>query len=184
MSINIVVLTPCTSVLSTPRAEGSVPALFEFIKQNPLGLLITAISSPSYPYLQSSHIPWVLDGSSTSLDAPAKSRLHGHLPRQNTQVKATIEDASQSSTQVTKDLMIIFTGLPRHYVSSKFYTETKPSTGKVVPTWNYSAVQVYGKATIYFDPSSKTSAYLSQQIHDLSELCRDDVDLIGKMSMS
>jgi predicted FMN-binding regulatory protein PaiB len=36
-------------------------------------------------------------------------------------------------------------------LTPKFYVETKPDTGKVVPTWNYSAVQVYGKATILFD---------------------------------
>lgn len=54
-------------------------------------------------------------------------------------------------------------------MTPKFYTETKPTTAKVVPTWNYAAVQIYGKATIYADSKgSETSAFLSQQIEDLS----------------
>ncbi|KAK9258635.1 transcriptional regulator PAI 2-type, partial [Lipomyces tetrasporus] len=46
--------------------------------------------------------------------------------------------------------------LVHHYVTPKFYTETKPTSGKVVPTCDYySAVQVYGAARIYFDTRSK-----------------------------
>lgn len=57
-----------------------------------------------------------------------------------------------------------------HYVTPKFYTETKPDTGKVVPTWNYAAAQVYGKAKIFFDSKApETGAFLAKQIHDLSE---------------
>jgi transcriptional regulator len=55
-------------------------------------------------------------------------------------------------------------------VTPKFYTETKPATGKVAPTWNYAAVQAYGRARIYFDAhSEETSTFLSQQISDLSK---------------
>ncbi|CAI7641633.1 unnamed protein product [Penicillium bialowiezense] len=138
------------------HAEGSIKALFEFIKQSPLGILTTAIPSDSHPFIQSSHIPWVLDEISDDPDAPVKGKLRGHMARQNPQAKVIMENAGQSASQLTQD----------------FYTETKPSTAKVVPTWNYSAVQVYGKATIYYDSASpETSSYLSQQIHDLSQLC-------------
>ena len=54
-------------------------------------------------------------------------------------------------------------------MTPKFYTETKPATGKVVPTWNYSAVQAYGKATVFFDHGVESTKYLSRQIQDLSE---------------
>ncbi|KAF3490789.1 uncharacterized protein GIQ15_00306 [Arthroderma uncinatum] len=147
--------------LRATHAEGSIEALFGFIKQNPLGVLTTAISSPSHPLLQASHIPWVLDELTTDPDAP------------NPQSKAIIEAAAgQCPAQLTQDVMILFTGSHHHYVTPKFYTETKPSTGKVVPTWNYAAVQVYGKATVYVDSrAAETSSYLSQQIHDLSQLC-------------
>jgi transcriptional regulator len=154
------------------HAEGSTKALLEFIKQNPLGILTTAISSPSYPFIQSSHIPWVLDEVSDDPEAPVKGKLRGHMARQNPQAKAIMENAGKSPAQLTQDVMILFTGSAHHYVTPKFYTETKPSTAKVVPTWNYSAVQVYGKATVYFDSAApETSSYLSQQIHDLSQLC-------------
>lgn len=159
------------------HAESSIKALFEFIKQNPLGVLTTAISSPSYPFLQSSHIPWVLDTISDDPDAPVKGLLRGHMARQNPQSKAMIESLSTTSTtKLEQDVMILFTAPPHHYVTPKFYTETKPATGKVVPTWNYAAVQVYGKATVYYDSSAEeTSRYLSRQIDDLSQLCEASI---------
>lgn len=165
--------------LRAVHAEPSIKALFEFIKENPLGVLTTAISSPTYPFLQSTHIPWVLDTFTDDPEAPVKGRLRGHMARQNPQSKAIIESVANSSTspgQLQHDVMILFTGAAHHYVTPKFYTETKPATAKVVPTWNYVAAQVYGKATIYYDSGSpETSRYLSQQIHDLSQLCETSV---------
>ncbi|KAJ5082345.1 hypothetical protein N7532_011388 [Penicillium argentinense] len=159
--------------LRAVHAENSIKALLEFIKENPLGVLTTAISSSSYPFLQSSHIPWVLDTYSDDPDVPVKGRLRGHMARQNPHSKALMEACAASSTgKLQQDVMILFTAQHHHYVTPKFYTETKPATGKVVPTWNYAAAQVYGKATIYYDSAAaETSSYLQQQIHDLSEMC-------------
>jgi transcriptional regulator len=163
--------------LRAVHAEPSIKTLFEFVKENPLGILTTAIASSHFPFLQSSHIPWVLDTISEDPDAPVKGRLRGHLARQNPQSKALIEAASNSSTGAFQhDVMVLFTSPYHHYVTPKFYTETKPATAKVVPTWNYAAVQVYGKATIYHDSSSvETSVYLSQQIDDLSKECETSI---------
>ena len=62
------------------------------------------------------------------------------------------------------DAMILFTGAHHLYVTPKVYKETKPATAKVVSTRTYAAAQVYGKATIYYDPSAlETSEYLSPQ---------------------
>ncbi|KAJ5167147.1 uncharacterized protein N7482_005928 [Penicillium canariense] len=162
--------------LRAVHAESSTQALFEFIKANPLGVITTAIPSPTYRFLQSSHVPWVLDVYDDP-EAPVKGRLRGHMAKQNPQSKAMIEACTNSSTStLQQDVMILFTGAHHHYVTPKFYTETKPTTAKVVPTWNYAAAQVYGKATIYYDSSSsETSEYLSQQIHDLSQLCETSV---------
>lgn len=157
------------------HAEADLRILRRLVRENPLGLFTTAISSPSFPFLQSSHIPFILDvedeGSETEL-----GRLRGHLARQNPQSKAIIEDINSqksvsSSTNVLEhDVLVIFTSPAHHYVTPKFYTETKPATGKVVPTWNYAAVQVYGRAKVYIDSqSAETSNFLKQQIHDLSE---------------
>ncbi|KAJ5738742.1 hypothetical protein N7493_001897 [Penicillium malachiteum] len=143
--------------LRAVHAESSIKSILNFIQTNPLGVLTTAIPSSTYPFLQSSHIPWVLDIS----DDPGA---------------AAISNLDSPTQRLEHDVMVLFTGPHHHYVTSKFYTETKPATAKVVPTWNYAAVQVYGKATIYFDSSKpETSSFLSQQLRDLSGQCESSI---------
>ncbi|KAF3111836.1 hypothetical protein TWF706_011566 [Orbilia oligospora] len=172
------------------HAEEQIKPLLNFIQQNPLGIFTTAIPSASHPLLQSSHVPWVLDIISDDADAPVKGRLRGHMARQNPQAKAIIEalQSSSSSTNTGDDItgggdgvleqevMVLFNGPHHHYVTPKFYVETKPATAKVVPTWNYSAVQAYGKARIYHSSgSAATSEYLGQQMKDLTTLCETEI---------
>ncbi|KAJ9621677.1 hypothetical protein H2203_007166 [Taxawa tesnikishii (nom. ined.)] len=72
--------------------------------------------------------------------------------------------------------MVLFNGPVHHYVTPKFYTKTKPETGKVVPTWDYSAVQCYGIATVYTDPTAEgTSTFLARQIRDLSNMAETKI---------
>ncbi|EWZ36332.1 transcriptional regulator [Fusarium oxysporum Fo47] len=66
------------------------------------------------------------------------------------------------------EVLVIFTRSAHHYVTPKFYTESKPATGKVVPTWNYAAAQVYGKARIYYENNQETSRFLGTAISDLT----------------
>ncbi|KAI0095574.1 putative FMN-binding domain-containing protein [Nemania sp. FL0031] len=48
--------------------------------------------------------------------------------------------------------------------------QIKPPAVALVPTWNYAAVQAYGRAKIYWDHKSEESVnFLSKQISDLSE---------------
>jgi transcriptional regulator len=160
-----------------------LPTLYKFIRNHPLGVLTTAIKSPDYPLLQSSHIPWVLDIPDSSSSTPAK--LRGHLARANPHAKALISAASDGSsnsqsdqpytgTKLQDEVMILFTSPVTHYVTPQFYTETKPSTGKVVPTWDYAAVQVYGTVTVYSSTTTPESgAFLTQQINDLTKLCEE-----------
>ncbi|KAK9479403.1 putative FMN-binding domain-containing protein [Lipomyces japonicus] len=168
--------------LPAAHVEKSTEALLEFIKQNPLGVLTTAIASPSYPLIQASHVPWVLDiieppSQNDDDDGKVKGRLRGHMAKQNPQAKALIESiTSSSSTTLEQDVLVLFTGSDHSYVTPKFYTETKPTTGKVVPTWNYAAVQVYGKATIWVNSkSAETSNFLNKQISDLSLLAETSI---------
>jgi transcriptional regulator len=43
-------------------------------------------------------------------------------------------------------------------------------TGKVIPTWNYSTVQAYDKATFYFDiKNPDTISFLQKQVEDLTK---------------
>jgi transcriptional regulator len=155
--------------LRAAHAEQNIAALQHFIRANPLGIFTTAIDSKSFPFLQSSHIPWVLDVDETN-EKDHLGVLRGHVARANPQAKALIEHLTANDTQtLSRDIMILFNGPAHHYVTPKFYRETKPATGKVVPTWNYSAVQVYGRATILHDTkAAATATFLDKQIRDLS----------------
>ncbi|KAF9265246.1 transcriptional regulator [Marasmius fiardii PR-910] len=159
------------------HAEEEIPALRDFIKNNPLGIFTTAFDSPNYPFIQSSHIPFILDVK----DEESKTELgvlRGHMARANPQSKALIEhlqvgtvtNAEDSGPpKLERDVLVVFNHPTHHYVTPKFYRETKSTTGKVAPTWNYAAVQAYGKLTVYFDTkASHTDDFLSKQIDDLS----------------
>ena len=70
---------------------------------------------------------------------------------------------------IKDEVLVLFTGPVQHYVTPKFYTATKPATGKVVPTWNYEAVQAYGRITIYPSTTSDVAEeFLTRAIRDLS----------------
>jgi transcriptional regulator len=165
------------------HAEKDIARLQQFIRTNPLGIFTTAIDSKSFPFLQSSHIPFVLDTENTA-DEAHLGVLRGHLARANPQAKALIEHL-QSETKdertdtvqtVSRDVMILFNGPAHHYVTPKFYKETKPANGKVVPTWNYSAVQVYGRASVFYDnKAASTGEFLDRQIRDLSSQSERDI---------
>jgi transcriptional regulator len=163
--------------LRSGHAETSIPILRDLIRSNPLGVLTTAIPSSTQPLIQATHLPWVLDVQDESSETEL-GVLRGHLARQNPQSKTMIESVSSSSSSsgsadanvLEQDVLVLFTAAPAHYVTPKFYTETKPSTGKVVPTWNYAAVQVYGKAKIFYDShADETAEFLMRQISDLSD---------------
>jgi transcriptional regulator len=160
------------------HAEFDIPVLRNFIRDNPLGILITALQSPNFPTLQCTHIPWILDVT----DENSKTELgilRGHLAKANPHSKAMVEAAQKitpSNGALTEEVSVLFNGPVDSYVTPKFYTKTKPETGKVVPTWNYSAIQVYGRATILFDTHNEhTSSYLQQQITDLTKHSEESI---------
>jgi transcriptional regulator len=168
--------------LRAVHADLHMPTLRQFIRNNPLGILTTAISSENFPLLQCSHIPWVLD----VVDDESEDELgvlRGHMARANPHSKAIIEHctspeakADSSLPKIEKEVMILFNGPAQHYITPKFYTTTKPATGKVVPTWNYSAVQVYGTATVFIDPAApETIDYLTKQVDDLTRYAEAEV---------
>src|ERR1700754_3210050 len=121
--------------LRTVHAEHHIPALRQFIHENPLGLLITAIQSSTFPTIQCTHVPWLLDVND-GLSETELGRLRGHLAKPNPHSKAMTEAVrciSPSNGRLSEEVSVIFNGPAHHYVTPKFYTETKPSTGKVVP---------------------------------------------------
>ena len=68
-------------------------------------------------------------------------RLVFHLARANQHWKAIAPDSPA---------LAVVTG-PEGYVSPSWYA-TKVEHGKVVPTWNYSAVEFRGRVTVHDDP--------------------------------
>lgn len=144
------------------HAENDIAALQSFIKSNALGILTTALVSPNFPFLQSTHIPWVYDVEESDGELGV---LRGHLARNNPHAKALIEAISGScSANLQEEVMVLFSAPHHSYVTPQYYVETKPTTGKVVPTWNYAAAQVYGTATIY----NKDQEFILQQVNDLT----------------
>lgn len=59
-------------------------------------------------------------------------------------------------------VLLVVTG-PDAYVSPSWYA-AKAEHGRVVPTWNYSAVQLRGRARVHQDP-----AWLRRAVDDLTE---------------
>lgn len=86
--------------------------------------------------LQASHIPLLLEPT----QGP-QGTLYGHLAKANPQWKALKTGA---------EALLIFQGADA-YTSPSFYA-AKAEHGKVVPTWNYLAVHMYGRADVFTDP--------------------------------
>jgi transcriptional regulator len=72
---------------------------------------------------------------------PGRSRLVMHMARANQHWKAIGPDTPA---------LAVVSG-PEAYVSPAWY-ETKTEHGKVVPTWNYSAVHFTGRVSVSHDP--------------------------------
>lgn len=77
-------------------------------------------------------LPWVVD-----LESDV---LLGHLARPNPQWR----------TPWTGRALVLSTG-PNGYVSPSWYA-TKAENGRVVPTWDYVAIQVHGELVVHDDP--------------------------------
>ena len=115
------------------------------IRSHPLGLLIT--SGPGG--LQANFIPFTIYS-----DASARGTLRCHLARGNPQWR---------ELQSAKECLVVFQG-PQEYVTPSWYP-TKRETGKVVPTWNYVTVHVWGCPQLIED-----TAWLRRQLDDLTFL--------------
>lgn len=127
-----------------PFAEDRAGVLHAFIRQNPLGTVITAGAAG----LEASHIPLFLDTD--------RNALRCHVARANPQ-SVVLADAPE--------VLVIFTG-PQHYITPSWYP-SKAEHGRVVPTWNYAAVHVRGRARAMSD-SAELFAHL-RELTDANE---------------
>jgi transcriptional regulator len=113
------------------------------IRSHPLGLLITA--GPAG--LLANLFPFLLDAAGTE-----KGTLRLHIARANPQWK---------ELETVEECLVVFQG-PQDYVTPSWYA-TKRETDKVVPTWNYATVHVWGRPRVMNDDS-----WLRRQLEDLT----------------
>ena len=116
-----------------------------FIRAHSLGTLVTVGADG----LTANHIPFVVDA-----DASTHGTLRGHLARANPQWRTL--DPSQ-------DALVVFQG-PESYITPSWYA-TKAETGKVVPTWNFTAVHAWGRPRVVED-----THWLARQIAGLTAM--------------
>jgi len=113
--------------------ETRLDVMHALIETQPLATLVTMSNSG----LIATHLPMVLARS----EGP-HGTLRGHLSRANNQWR---------NLNPSIEALAIFSGA-HHYISPSWYPE-KAEDGKVVPTWNYAVVHVYGPLKIIEDPA-------------------------------
>ena len=118
------------------HAETDPNALFSFLEANPFGALVT-VNAAGDPV--ATHIPWVVHR-----ERGTHGTLEGHIARAN------VEHGTVDTGEQDRRGLVIFTG-PHAYISPSWYP-SKAEHGKVVPTWNYVAVHVYGTFRFVTDP--------------------------------
>lgn len=101
-----------------PFAENDAERLHAFLDANSFATLVTVIDGAPF----ASHLPMLLDRE--------RGVLIGHLARANPHWRSFGDVES----------LAIFSG-PHGFVSADWY-----ATGPAVPTWNFTAVHIYGRA--------------------------------------
>lgn len=96
--------------------------------------------------LAGTHVPVI-----ARWDGDQLTHIECHFSRGNTHWK-----------DVDGDVLVIFRGIDQ-YITPSWY-ETKKETGKVVPTWNYEAVHVNGRARAVKDPD-----WLLRHVSDVTD---------------
>ena len=114
-----------------PFIEDDFERLRAVVESNGFGLLLS--NGPQSP--SASHLPFLID-----LDAETgEGRLHCHMARANPHWQTIETDPS---------VLAIFTGA-HGYISPRWY-----ATPVAVPTWNYVAVHIHGRARTEHEPSA------------------------------
>lgn len=104
--------------------------LLELIHRHPLATLVL----PHAQGLEATPLPLQV-----FVESDGSWRLQGHLARAN----------PLASLQAVGEVLAVFTG-PQGYVSPGWYP-SKTEHGKVVPTWNYATVHVWGHLRLVDD---------------------------------
>jgi transcriptional regulator len=114
--------------------ESRTEIMHTLINAHPLGTLVTLTSTG----LDANHIPFEIG---TEPSDGVHGTLRAHVARANPVWKNFLPEV---------DALAVFQG-PQAYITPTWYVETKPETGKVVPTWNYCVVHAHGPLRIRDD---------------------------------
>lgn len=125
----------------------------QLIRDQTLGTLFTSLGD-----FQANHIPFVLV---TGPEYGEYGVLRAHLHKINPQARQLVSAADKNP-----EVLVTFMDTEA-YVPPRYYVETKPSTGKVAPTWNFAAVHCYGKVTVYHENNKETREFLLSQLNQL-----------------
>jgi transcriptional regulator len=125
--------------------EDQIEVQHDLIRTSPLGLVITA--GPGG--LMANPVPFLVYS-----DEGPHGTLRCHVSRGNGQWK---------ELDVVEECLVVFQG-SQDYITPSWYA-TKQETQKVVPTWNYATVHVWGSPRIVED-----AAWLRRQIDDLTHV--------------
>jgi transcriptional regulator len=110
-------------------SEHDLTKLHDFIEQNSFGVLVSQIDGLPF----ATHLPFLLERT-----AGPHGTLVGHVARANPHWR-------QAGGQTA---LAIFSG-PHAYISPSWY-----EADQVVPTWNYTAVHVYGRVQVIEEKSA------------------------------
>lgn len=118
--------------------ETSTEVMHGLINAHPLGTLIVSTNNG----LEANHIPFFLSEDILLDNCLLENKgefgtLRGHVARAN-QVWLNFKSDAE--------VLVVFNG-EQSYVTPSWYP-AKNETGKVVPTWNYTAVHAYGKLQV------------------------------------
>ncbi len=117
--------------------EDRIDVLHAMMRETAIGTLVTTGDGG----FEASHVPMLID--------PGPGRfgtLRGHVARANPQWRG---GAAGKVPVTAAPALAIFLG-PNAYITPSWYA-AKRETGKVVPTWNYLAVQAQGPVTFFED---------------------------------
>ena len=128
-------------------AEQRVDVLQDIMRRHGLATLISMTADG----LIATHTPLMLDS-----EPGPYGTLVGHLSKANPHAKAALSSV---------ETLVIFEGT-NGYISPSLYA-TKKEHGKVVPTWNYSAVHAYGTLEVFEEPERLMDAVV--RLTDLHE---------------
>nr|WP_324257206.1 FMN-binding negative transcriptional regulator [Cellvibrio fontiphilus] len=116
-------------------AESDNNQLYEFIRSNPFALLVTNTETG----LNADHLPVYLNTQNSR-----KVCVQGHIASANPLWKNILG---------LQEALLIFQGCNAYITPS--WMPSKKTDGKVVPTWNYSAVHVKGRIEFIHEPCWK-----------------------------